>query len=825
MGALYPNLITHNNALDTRRYGDRMTSDQVLLDEVAAPDESAATTTKPKPVRRRTTKKTEAGAETTAAPPEQPTLPELSSEPAPAPESAIEKPKRTRTRTTTPKAKTDDVAPADDEAAPAPEANTTPEASSAPAVTESSVSPSVATPEAVTAPIEAAVSAAPTPTPVATEQPQPAAAPVRPSVPARFPSRFKRTPPPEPVVEATPVAEAEATPVAESQPHVPVLEPAPTPVSEAAIEARETMENGAPESSAPVAEVEASSADAPSEVTAEGGPTPPPQDGNEGQGEPQNGEFNGQNGEYPEGFGRMRYRERREFRRQQRMQQRQERFGEGVPPQQQGPQAPQGYQGPVPQAPQGYQGQPPQGYQGPGPQGQQGYQGPQGQQNGFNGRPGPNGFAPPPPRRREYDYFMLRALTYEELENAAREYSVDMEVEREHEGLVLAVMEAQARIQNSVLKTGILDAHDHNKAFMRCEGYVPSENDVYVSQTQIKRFNLKTGDLVFGTARAPKENERFFGLLRVESINGLPPEELRNRKDFEKMTPIFPDSRYHLETDQSNITARLIDLFSPIGKGQRGLIVAPPKAGKTTLLKNIANSITKNNPEAELFVLLIDERPEEVTDISRSVRGEVVASTFDEMPENHMRVADIVLERAKRLVEMKHDVVILLDSITRLSRASNLVVTPSGRTLSGGLDPAAMYRPKRMFGAARNIEEGGSLTILATALVDTGSRMDEMIFEEFKGTGNMDLVLDRDLFNQRIFPAIDINKTGTRRDDLLLSKEELSATFHLRQTLARLDNDQAVKLMIDRLKNTKSNGDFMAVVAKSARQAEIKAAQ
>ena len=254
-------------------------------------------------------------------------------------------------------------------------------------------------------------------------------------------------------------------------------------------------------------------------------------------------------------------------------------------------------------------------------------------------------------------------------------------------------------------------------------------------------------------------------------------------------------------------------MISPIGKGQRGLIVAPPKAGKTTLIKNIANSITENNPEVLLFVLLIDERPEEVTDISRSVRGEVVASTFDEVPENHIRVSDIVMERAKRLVEQGHDVVVLMDSITRLSRASNLVVAPSGRTMSGGLDPAAMYKPKRHFGAARNIENGGSLTVLATVLVDTGSRMDEYIFEELKGTGNLDLVLDRDLFNQRIFPAIDINRSGTRRDELLLSKEELAATFHLRRTLAALDNDKAVSLLIDRLKNTKSNADFMEVVA------------
>ncbi|BCM92207.1 transcription termination factor Rho [Abditibacteriota bacterium] len=775
-----------------------MTSDQVLLDEAAAPDASAATT-KPKTVRRRTTKKTEVAAETTAALAEQPTLPELSAEAISAPEPAPEKPKRTRTRTV--KAKATGEAPpsetlesSESTSSPAPEAvvvsNETPvNETQAPTHDETPVGETPASETSAPAHDEASA-------PVITSQeaaPEPEVAPVRPSVPARFPSRFKRTPPPS--VEAAPVAETEVA-------ATPVLEPQPTLLSEAAIETREVTETQAPELTPSAEGSEDNSSNFSSEDQAtnnqDGGVGAPSQGENDGQGGAQNGEFNGQNGEFPEGgFGRMRYRERREFRRQQRMQQRQERFGPG------GEALP-----PLPQ--QGQQG-PPNGFNG--------------RQEGFNGRPnqGPNGFQPQP-RRREYDYFALRGLTYEELENAAREYSVDMEVEREHEGLVLAVMEAQARVQNSVLKTGILDAHDHNKAFLRCEGYVPSESDVYVSQTQIKRFNLKTGDLVFGTARAPKENERFFGLLRVESINGLPPEELRNRKDFEKMTPIFPDSRYHLETEQSNITARIIDLVSPIGKGQRGLIVAPPKAGKTTLLKNIANSITKNNPEAELFVLLIDERPEEVTDISRSVRGEVVASTFDEMPENHMRVADIVLERAKRLVEMKHDVVILLDSITRLSRASNLVVTPSGRTLSGGLDPAAMYRPKRMFGAARNIEEGGSLTILATALVDTGSRMDEMIFEEFKGTGNMDLVLDRDLFNQRIFPAIDINKTGTRRDDLLLSKDELAATFHLRQTLARLDNDQAVKLLIDRLKNTKSNGDFMAVVAKSARQAEIKAA-
>ncbi|MBW3636085.1 MAG: transcription termination factor Rho [Armatimonadetes bacterium] len=405
-----------------------------------------------------------------------------------------------------------------------------------------------------------------------------------------------------------------------------------------------------------------------------------------------------------------------------------------------------------------------------------------------------------------------------ELLGVAAEFNIETPPE-DKDALIYAILEAQAYSQNAILKRGNLEILNDGKGFLRCEGYLPADGDVYVSQSQIKRFNLKTGDLVLGTVRTPKEMERFHGLLRVESINGLSPEVMKTRKEFEKLTPIFPTEKFVLETEATNITARIIDLISPIGKGSRGLIVAPPKAGKTTLIKNIANSIARNHPEVKLIVLLIDERPEEVTDISRSTTAEVVASTFDEMPDNHMRVADIVMEKAKRLVEMKQDVVILMDSITRLSRASNLVVSPSGRTLSGGLDPAAMYRPKRMFGAARNIEEGGSLTILATALVDTGSRMDEMIFEEFKGTGNLDLVLDRNLFDQRIFPAIDINRSGTRRDDLLLDKEGLATIFHLRRTLAQLDNDKAVTLLIDRLKNTKSNEDFMQVVAKSARNA------
>ncbi|HVF84554.1 MAG TPA: transcription termination factor Rho [Abditibacteriaceae bacterium] len=416
------------------------------------------------------------------------------------------------------------------------------------------------------------------------------------------------------------------------------------------------------------------------------------------------------------------------------------------------------------------------------------------------------------------DLTTLEDKNLPELREIAKDLNIAATAGLKKSDLVLRILEAQAEVSGNLFKKGILEILPDGKGFLRTEGYLSSNEDVYISQSQIKRFNLKTGDIVSGQVRAPKEMERYYGLLRVEACNGEAPDISKSRKEFEKLTPIFPNEKFKLETTQENITARIIDLVSPIGKGQRGLIVAPPKAGKTTLIKNIANSIMSNHPDVYLIVLLIDERPEEVTDIARSVRGEVVASTFDELPENHMRVADMVMEKAKRMVEQKKDVIVLLDSITRLSRASNLVVNPSGRTMSGGLDPAAMYRPKRMFGAARNIEEGGSLTILATALVDTGSRMDDYIFEEFKGTGNMDLVLDRSLFDQRIFPAIDINKSGTRRDDLLLSKEDLAATYHLRRTLSALDNDKAINLLIDRLRNTKTNSDFMAIVQKSSRQ-------
>jgi transcription termination factor Rho len=421
----------------------------------------------------------------------------------------------------------------------------------------------------------------------------------------------------------------------------------------------------------------------------------------------------------------------------------------------------------------------------------------------------------------ELDTIALEALALEELRRIVLEMGEANAPSLGRDELIQRALELQATAQGVAFKRGLLEILGDGRGFLRTDGYRSSDGDVYVASAQIKRFGLKTGDTVSGQVRPPKGDERHSGLLRVESINSQAPELVKARKEFEKLTPVFPDERWRLETSQENITARVIDLVSPIGKGQRGLIVAPPKAGKTTLIKSIANSLSRNHPEAELIVLLIDERPEEVTDISRSVRGEVVASTFDETAENHMRVAELVFEKAKRMVEQKKDVVVLLDSLTRLSRAANLTVSPSGRTMSGGLDPAAMHKPKKMFGAARNIEEGGSLTILATVLVDTGSRMDEYIFEEFKGTGNMDLVLDRNLFDQRIFPAIDINKSGTRRDDLLMGKDELASTFHLRRTLAQLDNDKSVTLLIDRLKNTKTNADFMQIVSRSATKGAV----
>lgn len=365
---------------------------------------------------------------------------------------------------------------------------------------------------------------------------------------------------------------------------------------------------------------------------------------------------------------------------------------------------------------------------------------------------------------------------------------------------------------------GILEVMSDGYGFIRSENYLPGENDVYVSPSQIRRFNLKTGDIVSGNTRVKTQTEKFSALLYLTKINGISPGEASRRKNFEDMTPIFPNERMRLECAGSSTAMRVMDLISPIGKGQRGMIVSPPKAGKTTLLKEIALSIQKNNPEVHLLILLIDERPEEVTDIKETIEGknvEVIYSTFDELPEHHKRVSEMVIERAKRLVEHKKDVMILLDSITRLARAYNLTVPPSGRTLSGGLDPAALHMPKRFFGAARNMRGGGSLTILASALVDTGSKMDDVIYEEFKGTGNMELVLDRKLSEKRIFPAIDIPKSGTRREDLLLDVQEQEAIYTMRKSLNGMKTDEAVDSILNLFARTKNNQDFVQMIKKT----------
>jgi len=361
------------------------------------------------------------------------------------------------------------------------------------------------------------------------------------------------------------------------------------------------------------------------------------------------------------------------------------------------------------------------------------------------------------------------------------------------------------------LVEGILEIHEEGYGFLR-SSYAPSSSDIYVSPSQIKRFGLRDGDLVKGWVRQPQEKEKYLALLRVKEVNGADPELARNRPYFESLTPIFPNKRLKLETYPNEFSTRLIDLVAPLGRGQRGMIVSPPKAGKTTILKKIAQAITKNYPEIIVMVLLVDERPEEVTDFKRSTTAEVISSTFDQLPENHIRVARLVLERAKRLVEQRRDVVILLDGITRLTRAYNLVMPPSGRTLSGGLDPVAIHGPKSFFGAARNIEEGGSLTILATALIETGSKMDEVIFEEFKGTGNFELVLDRKIFERRVFPAIDIKKSGTRREELLYSEEEMRKIWNIRRALSNLESGEALEKLIDLLTKTRSNTEFLRYI-------------
>ena len=373
------------------------------------------------------------------------------------------------------------------------------------------------------------------------------------------------------------------------------------------------------------------------------------------------------------------------------------------------------------------------------------------------------------------------------------------------------------KLDSGITANGILEVLPDGYGFIRCENYLPGENDVYVSPSQIRRFNLKTGDILEGNTRIKTQQEKFSALLYLTRINGIHPGIAAKRPNFEDLTPIFPNERLSLECGKSSTSMRIMDLLSPIGKGQRGMIVSPPKAGKTTLLKQVALSVRKNNPEVHLLILLIDERPEEVTDIKEAIEGnnvEVIYSTFDELPEHHKRVSEMVIERAKRLVEHGKDVMILLDSITRLARAYNLTVPPSGRTLSGGLDPAALHMPKRFFGAARNMREGGSLTILATALVDTGSKMDDVVYEEFKGTGNMELVLDRKLSEKRMFPAIDIPKSGTRREDLLLSKDEQEAVYIMRKALNGMKADEAVEQILNTFARTRNNAELVQTVKK-----------
>lgn len=399
-----------------------------------------------------------------------------------------------------------------------------------------------------------------------------------------------------------------------------------------------------------------------------------------------------------------------------------------------------------------------------------------------------------------------------ELRKIAKEIGITSISARRKDDLIVDILKTQAETMGYRFSGGTLESLSDGYGFLRPSGLLPSSNDIYVSASQIRRFGLRNGDVVWGIIRPPKEQEHYEALLRVENVNFTDPEAARKRPQFESLTPIFPDEKLNLETERKIISTRIVDLFAPIGKGQRALIVSPPKAGKTTLLKNLANAITTNHPEVILMVLLIDERPEEVTDMARSVDGEIIASTFDRPAEEHMRVAALALEKAKRLVEVSKDVVILLDSITRLARASNLIVPPSGRTLSGGMDPAALYFPKKFFGAARNIEFGGSLTIIGTALVETGSRMDDVIYEEFKGTGNMEVHLSRKISEQRIFPALDITKSGTRKEELLVTEDDLQRIWALRRKIANMDEAEVLNLILDKLRNTVNNREFLATI-------------
>lgn len=410
----------------------------------------------------------------------------------------------------------------------------------------------------------------------------------------------------------------------------------------------------------------------------------------------------------------------------------------------------------------------------------------------------------------------LESKTLNDLRELARKLDISGYSGLKKQDLIFKLLQAQSEEAGNTFSDGILDIVSDGFGFLRGERMLPGPDDVYVSQSQIRRFGLRTGDRVWGQIRPPKESERFYSLLRVELINGMDPETARRRPSFDQLTPIFPNEQLKLETEPNLLHTRLVDLIAPIGRGQRGLIVSPPKAGKTMLLKAIANGITANHEDVHLMVLLIGERPEEVTDMRRSVKGDVISSTFDEPVEDHTKVAEMTLDRAKRLVEGGQDVVILMDSITRLARAYNLDMPPSGRTLSGGIDPVALYPPKRFFGAARNIENGGSLTIIATCLVDTGSRMDDVIYEEFKGTGNMELHLDRRLAEKRIFPALDIQRSSTRREELLLTPDVLRQVWTLRRMVSMLGDNEGTELVLTRMAKTRNNVDFLATLSKSS---------
>ena len=409
----------------------------------------------------------------------------------------------------------------------------------------------------------------------------------------------------------------------------------------------------------------------------------------------------------------------------------------------------------------------------------------------------------------------LETKTLTDLQDMARDLDISGYSRLKKQDLIFKLIQAQTEQAGNIFSAGFLDIVSDGFGFLRGERMLPGPDDVYVSQTQIRRFGLRTGDRISGQIRPPKESERYFSLLRVELVNGIDPEQARKRPNFEKLTPIFPNEQFMLETEPNILSTRVVDLVAPIGRGQRGLIVSPPKAGKTMLMKAIANGITSNYQDVHLMVLLIGERPEEVTDMRRSVRGEVIASTFDEPVEDHTKVSEMTLERAKRLVEGGQDVVVLMDSITRLARAYNLDMPPSGRTLTGGIDPVALYPPKRFFGAARNIEDGGSLTIIATCLVDTGSRMDDVIYEEFKGTGNMELHLDRRLAERRTYPALDISRSSTRRDELLLSPDQMRQVWTLRRMVSMLGENEGTELVLTRMSKTRTNEDFLQTLNKS----------